>query len=43
LQQSGQVIGGLYEVNANKVGAVDNLTTFADNYGKQIEHWNGFD
>ena len=43
MQQSGQVIGGLYEVNANKVGAVDNLTTFADNFGKQIEHWNGFD
>ena len=43
LQQSGEVISGLYEVNANKVGAVDNYTTFADNFGKQIEHWNGFD
>jgi hypothetical protein len=43
LQQSGQVIDGLYEVNANRVGAVDNYTTFADNFGKQIEHWNGFD
>ena len=43
LQNSGQVIGGLYELNANKVGAIDNYTTFADNFGKQIEHWNGFD
>ena len=24
-------------------GAVDNFTTFADNFGKQIEHWNGVD
>jgi hypothetical protein len=43
LAQSGQVIGGLYEVNPNRIGAVDNYTTFADNFGKQIEHWNGFD
>jgi hypothetical protein len=43
LPQSGQVISGIYEVKPNKVGAVDNYTTFADNYGNQIEHWNGFD
>jgi len=43
LEQSGQVIDGLYELNANKVGQVDNYTTLARNYGKQIEHWNGFD
>ena len=43
LPQSGEVIDGLYEVNPNKIGAVDNYTTFADNFGKQIEHWNGFD
>jgi hypothetical protein len=43
LPQSGLVIDGLYEVNPGKVGAVDNYTTFADHFGKQIEHWNGFD
>ena len=26
-----------------KVGRSTTITTFADNYGKQIEHWNGFD
>ena len=43
LPTSGQVVGGLLEVNANKAGALDNYTTFADNYGKQYEHWNGVD
>jgi len=43
LAQSGQVINGLYEVAPAKVGQVDNYTTLAGDFGKQIEHWNGFD
>jgi Carboxypeptidase regulatory-like domain len=39
---SGQTISGLYDQTGN-IGRVDNYTTFADNYGKQIEHWNGVD
>jgi carboxypeptidase family protein len=39
---SGQTITGLYDQTGN-IGKVDNYTTFADSYGKQIEHWNGFD
>jgi hypothetical protein len=42
---SGTRICGLYDLNPAKFGAafVDNLVTFADNYGKQIEVFNGVD
>src|SRR4030095_2856291 len=42
LPNSGQVLSGLYEVNPAKASLVDNYTTFADNFGSQKEHWNGF-
>jgi hypothetical protein len=39
----GYAIGGLYDLNPNKLGQVNNLITFADNLGEQIEHFNGMD
>jgi len=39
----GSVIAGLYDLNPNKLGQVNNLITFADNLGGQIEHFNGLD
>jgi len=43
LPTSGQTIDGLLEVKPDKASAVDNITTFAKNYGTQYEHWNGVD
>jgi hypothetical protein len=40
----GYTISGLYNLNPSKFGVpADNFITFAKNYGKQIEHWNGVD
>jgi hypothetical protein len=43
LNSSGQTIAGFYNLNPQYVGQVNNYVTFADAYGKQIEHWNGVD
>jgi hypothetical protein len=39
----GYSVGNIADLNPSKVGQVNNLVTFANNYGNQIEHWNGID
>jgi len=40
----GYSIGGLYNIKEAMFSTpADNYITFASNYGKQIEHWDGFD
>jgi hypothetical protein len=43
LSTSGQTLTGLYNVVPTKFGQVQNLHVLSDKYGKQIDHWNGFD
>jgi hypothetical protein len=39
----GYVLSGLYNVNPARFGQTDQYTTFASDFGKQTEHWNGVD
>jgi hypothetical protein len=39
----GNTITGLYDVNPSKFGQVSDFVTFADNFGKMTDHWNGID
>jgi hypothetical protein len=43
LPSSGQQICGLYDLNPSLFGRVNNLVTFAKNYGAQSEVYNGVD
>jgi len=39
----GYAVGGLYDLNPDKVGQVNNLLRPSSDFGKQIQHWNGID
>jgi hypothetical protein len=39
----GQTITGLYDVKPAKFGLVDNFVTSSDQFGKQVENWQGVD
>jgi hypothetical protein len=39
----GYVINGFRDLNPDKVGQVNNITTLASNFGNQWQHWNGAD
>jgi len=39
----GYPVCDLWNLRPLKVGQIDNYTTHSDDYGKQIEHWNGVD
>ena len=43
LPNSGTTVAGLYDVKLDKFGQVKNYNTLSDKFGKQIEHWNGFE
>ncbi len=40
---SGQPVCGLYDINPNKFGLVNNVVTLASNYGNASEYYNGAD
>jgi hypothetical protein len=39
----GNTIGPIYDVKPSLFGQVSNYVTMAENYGKQIQHWDGVD
>jgi hypothetical protein len=39
----GQAICGLYDLNPNKLGQINNQITSSSRFGNQYEHWNGGD
>ncbi|MEQ1758066.1 MAG: carboxypeptidase-like regulatory domain-containing protein [Vicinamibacterales bacterium] len=39
----GYTLTGVYNVNPDKFGLANNYNTLSDNFGKQTDHWNGFD
>src|SRR5262249_52020510 len=39
----GYVIGGLYDLNPTKVGALTEIGTSSNTFGDQLQHWNGID
>src|SRR5262249_2835883 len=43
LPNSGQTLGGCFDVNSDKFGQVDSYVTSANNFGGQTEVFNGFD
>jgi hypothetical protein len=42
-ETAGKTLTGFYNVVPTKFGQTRNLNALSDKYGKQIEHWNGFD
>jgi hypothetical protein len=39
----GYQVGPLYDINPDKFGQINRLSTHSDNLAKQTENWNGFD
>jgi hypothetical protein len=43
LPNAGGQLCGLFNLNPNRLGLINNVVTSSNNYGNQYEHWNGFD